>query len=208
MAALDPGTEARRERLKQILKQYLDKGISQLEVARRAGVPPQYLSDVKRGRRALAELLARRLAEKLGFNYRWLMEGRYAKPCARPGVAGLLLPILDEPCAGEPREHPAWDGSIVEITGPAAVLATRARRPYILRAPFDDHCGRFLEGALLLVQQSLDADRKIATGRCGNTGLLAERDSTGNWRGLEDGRLLGTDFQQHGAVLGVVWAPL
>ena len=67
----EPSLPARR--LVELLQRLGEKGISQAQVARRANVPAQYVSDVRNERRTLTELFARRLAEEFHFDFEWLL---------------------------------------------------------------------------------------------------------------------------------------
>ncbi len=68
--------QVRQERFLNILEILDQQGIAQSEVARRTEVPPQYLNDVKAGRRALSERFARRIQDEFEFDYQWLL-GRH-----------------------------------------------------------------------------------------------------------------------------------
>jgi hypothetical protein len=87
------------------------------QIADRMGVQPQYLSDVKQGRRPLAKLFARGFDEEFAVNHEWLpgavKEMAQAKTSARDVTArsGLPLPLFSEPIVGEPTADPNWNGS-------------------------------------------------------------------------------------------------
>lgn len=206
---------ARHQRLRETLKRLLQQGMSQHEIAQRAEVPPQYLSDVKAGRKAVTELFARRLAERLGVDYQWLMQGRCVRvaPADRhaPGagaVGGILVPVLDGPCLGAPQESTAWDGSVVELAGPAAVAARGAKNPYVLRLSTGSRAMQIPLGALLLASQGVDPSRKVAVLRTGDTLCLAQRDERDpdSWREVRAGKRLGGSVKVVGCILGVIWA--
>jgi hypothetical protein len=213
----DDDSNAKRERLKTELKRLLRQGLSQYEVAQKVGVPPQYLSDVKNGRRAVTELFARRLAERLGVDYQWLVRGRCVKvsPADRNAphtgtTSGVLVPVLNAPCVGNPQQAPAWDGSFVELAGPAAVAGRSATKPYALRLPAGAKGIHLPNGGLLLASQGVNPGRKIAIVKVGESLCLAQRNGKADnrWLAVLTGELLEGPVLVVGGIVGVIWAAM
>lgn len=46
------------QRLSDLLESLAERGLNQAQVAVKAGLPPQYVSDIKRSRRPMTELVA------------------------------------------------------------------------------------------------------------------------------------------------------
>jgi hypothetical protein len=149
-------------------------------VARRANVPPQYVSDVRNERRPLTELFARRLADEFGFNFQWLL-GFDDSP-VRPVLSGppsprekFWLPMIGEPIAGEPREHPRWNGAYTELSGVAAAKAALVVQPYVLQLGHGDREGRLRKGDFVLISQATAENAELSLVRCGKKILLARK---------------------------------
>ena len=211
--------EISRQRLQELLDTLSEQGVTQQQVAIRAGVPPQYLSDVRCGRRGTTELFARRLGAEFGVDYQWLMGGNGPKDAvpprgpvagrAEPRASGLLkLPILPALVEGEPQDSALWDGSLVELAGAAAAAAGRACRPYVLRLDVDDRDGRVRTGDLILISQETSDRAEIGVIRLRSRLLLARRLASGGWRSLTTGRRLAGKVEPVGSCVAIVWAPL
>ena len=141
--------QLRCSRLGAVLARLADQGITQRQAAVELNVPPQYLSDVKNGHRSFTEQFARRIAERCGVSFVWLMSGEGAMGTPRLNAGGvsqtdalLLLPVLSKPTSGDPTESSAWDGSTIALSAAAVAMAARALRPYVLRVANDDVNGR------------------------------------------------------------------
>ena len=157
-----------RRRLADFLQRLARQGLTQQQVASRANLPPQYLSDLKCGRRPMTELVARRLGEEFDINHHWLLgtsntmeppEPRSGHSAALP--AGNWLPVWNIPIEGDPRANSAWDETMVEISGAAADKLVHAQFPYALRFGHNDVKGR-------LAQKRPGSDFAVGITRCGN----------------------------------------
>ena len=156
-----------RRRLADLLKLLAQQGLTQQQVASRANLPPQYLSDLKCGRRPMTELVARRLGEEFDINHHWLLgtsntmeppESRSGHSAARPD--DNWLPVLNIPIDGEPRAYLAWDRTMVELSGAVADMLVQAQSPYALRFGHNDVKGR--------LRKRPCADFAVGITRCGN----------------------------------------
>lgn len=199
-------------RLAELLQRLDEKGISQAQVARRANVPPQYISDVKNKHRPLTELFARRLAEEFGFDFQWLLgledsPERSVLSVPPSSKEKIWLPIIGEAIAGEPREHPRWSGAYTEVSGIAAAKAARAVQPYVLQLGHGDREGRLRKGDFVLVSQSSAKNPEMSIVRCGKKILLARKKGA-KWLRAATGELLRGDCDVTGHCLGVVWSAL
>jgi len=198
--------------LVEMLRQLGATGISQSLIARRANVPPQYLSDVRHGRRPLTELFARRLEEEFGYNFLWLLgledspKRAVSSVPPSPGEK-ILLPKIGEAIAGDPREHPSWRGDCLEVAGIVAAKAARAILPYVLELGHSDREGRLRKGDLVLVSQGTAEKPELSVVRCEKKILLARKKGP-NWRGAETGEPLRGKCELTGHCVGVIWSAL
>lgn len=200
-------------RLIGLLESLVNDGLSQQQIASRAGLPAQYLSDLKNGRRTLTELTARRIGDEFGVNYEWLL-GRsnlmelpsLSAESAQTSEGTIWLPCFPWPIAGTPRNHPDWHGTSVEVAGVAAARASGATDPYILRFGRNDVEGRLHKDDLLLITQALDVETTISVVKSGRKLHLA-RLKAGQWEKVAGGALPETSTV-HGHCLGIVWASL
>jgi transcriptional regulator with XRE-family HTH domain len=188
------------------------KGMSQAQVARQANVPSQYLSDVRNERRPLTELFARRLADEFGCNFQWLLgledsPERTVQSVPPAQREKIWLPLIDEAIAGEPREHPRWNGAHVEVSGIAATKAARAVQPYVLLIDHDERESGLRKGDLLLVSQATAENAELSIVRCGQQTLLARKKGA-KWLRVATGEPLRGDYGLVGHCLGVVWSAL
>lgn len=193
------------------------EGISQTEVAKRLGVPRQYVTNVKAGSRVLTELFARRVAEEFDVDYLWLLRGTGAGIAQRPSVASqskptsvadpILLPLLYELFSGEPRRSPSWDGAMVSIAGPALYAASDSEHPYVYRAD-DCSTGRFKRGDLLLICQGEPESppSQLALLELGDKLTLAWSTNDGRWKSALTGRAVSTKSKIIGRCLGMIWS--
>lgn len=207
--------QVRQERFVKLLEILDRQGIAQSEVARRTDVPPQYLNDVKAGRRSLSERFARRIQDEFGFDYQWLlgrhgsMEVQRVDQGTGPANARRVwLPVFAHPIEGDPCTAAAWDGSSVEIAGVAAIRVLQAERPYALRLGVDDRHQRLCRGDLLLVSQALNKNAKIQVIRSGQKSYLARHLENGEWECLNKENIVGGKAIVIGHVLGILWGAL
>jgi transcriptional regulator with XRE-family HTH domain len=215
MDDVEPQVAARRERFSQVLDALEKQGLSQREIAMRACVPPQYFSDVKLGRRSLSELFARRLGEEFDVDHIWLMTGTGSMKRPRAWTAdaetkrSMLIPILNQPIAGEPRQAPHWDGSLVELAGPAIPATAAAIMPYALRLADNDLSGRLKKGDIILISQSDGGAHDLAVLRKADALVLAWRKrGPKRYVSLQTGKPLAGDPEILGNGTAILWAPL
>ena len=210
--------EARRKRLEDVLADLAAKGLTQAQIAKRLCVPAAYLSDVKNGYRTLSELFARRFADEFDVANEWLLHGTGTGERIKatpPGGAGspMLLPVLTAPCLGDPRISAAADGSLVEISGPAAVAAAQAQSPYLMRLGVNVHTlGLRKDDLLLMSQRDEGPEHKLVVLQHEEGGaapeqslLLARRMSKGRYVRAASGRGLRGSSSVVGCCVGVVW---
>jgi transcriptional regulator with XRE-family HTH domain len=213
----DDATASSRERLLELLQLLEKRGLTQQEIALRTKVPPQYLSDVKTGRRTLTELYARRLSEEFGVDHAWLL-GRDERPIASraapttpPAGTLLRLPVLSRPITGNPNSSGAWDGTYLELSGAAAAQAAAAESPYIWRFNGSDYGGRLRPGDLILVSQEGGRRAGVNLVRYPGGIAAARREKSGEWTLLtavqrpRDKLETVKSSELVGIVLGIVW---
>jgi transcriptional regulator with XRE-family HTH domain len=213
------GERRRRvERLKEVLlKVAREHGLSQKEIAARLGIPPQYLSDLKHNRRAVAELLARRFGQEFRIRHRWLLsgEGPMEAPPVQAGTTGgrggrdiVRLPVLGEPHVGNPLKSPSWDRSHIELTGPASAVARGCSQPYVLCVHCDERVGRLRKGDLILVSQAEDTGSRYQIVVHQKRPRLARLGRDRRLRLLQGGDPLPDHDRKVGHVPGLVWGAL
>ena len=206
----DAGSLA-HQRLHEFLELLRQQGLTQQQIASKARLPVQYLSDIKNNRRPLTELAARRLADEYEINYQWLLgiSDSMENPRPRPAATGKLwLPLLPFPIEGEPRANPNWDGTGVEIAGAAAAKLALAQQPYILRFGHNDVRGRLRKGDLILISQTPSAQAEISVVKHRKKLFLARRNEDGSWERAANGQTLPVGSPIAGCCLGVVWSSL
>jgi transcriptional regulator with XRE-family HTH domain len=192
------------KQLSQLLNQAAEQGFSQQEIARRAGLPSQYLSDLKCGRRTMTELAARRLAPVFQVHYAWLLgEGEEESSTA----SFVWLPIVPYPVEGEPRDSPIWKGLGMHVSGQAAAWAAKAVRPYVLQYGRRDVGNRLRWGDLVLISQSDSAKAEIRVVKYRRKLLLA-RPRPDGWQRTANGELLPLACPVAGHCLGILWSSL
>ncbi len=211
----DDAADARRERLNQLLGQLAERGLSQRRIAADLGLPGNYVSDLKNGHREVQEWFAHSFGRVYGVSPQWLLTGEGDMQQVKIGApsskaAALLLPVLSLPFIGEPRQAPAWDGAVVELTGRPAAAAGAATQPYVLRAARGDQSGRIRGGDLLLVSQSpAEPPPPGAYVIARQRGRLQLAQVAA--RGLvsaESGQALGPAAEVVARCVGIVWAAL
>lgn len=205
--------EVRHERLVQLLDLLVQRGFSQQQVAERAKVPVQYLSDIKNGRRPLGELVARRIGEEFDVNFQWLLGNSNARENPRPLTSKVTggtawLPLHQHPVEGDPWSHPAWGGTDVQIAGRAVAKLALANKPYVLQFGHDDQEGRLQRGDLVLISQTVSETAAISVVKVRKKLFLARRLKQGTWKRLATEDELPAHSQVVGHCLGVVWSSL
>ena len=202
------------QRLNDLLETLGRQGLTQAQVAAKAGLPVQYLSDIKHERRPMTELVARRIGDEFDVNFQWLMGISNSMADPKPRVAASIasssvwLPLLPHPIEGEPRGHPKWDGAGVDIAGAAAAKLVLAQQPYILRFGHKDIEGRLRQGDLILISQAPNRDAEISVVRHRRKSFLARPNDDGTWSRVADGSRRPSDCEIAGHCLGIVWSSL
>jgi transcriptional regulator with XRE-family HTH domain len=208
--------ERKRERLIVVLDALSERGVTQQAIAQELGVTPQYVSDVKSGRKQLTELFARRLGEYYAFDYEWLMmtggvappllDVRDRKSTAVPNP--LRLPVFDRPIDGNPWSCREWDGAYFELTGAAAIKAQCAKEPYVLRYLRQAPNGCLRRNDVILVSQEVNSKAEIHVVRRPRDLVLARKAANGMWLRVADDRALGTQVKRVGHCVGILWRTL
>lgn len=205
--------ESREERVRELFDGLRSMHMSQKEIAAQLNVPPQYLSDVKTGRRPLTGQFAQRIADVFRVNYSWLMKGQgsagipVAEKISSTTSRLLGLPVLSSPVEGDPHKSKSWDGSLIEISGAAAARAAWATQPYVLRLDKNDFAGRLKKGDMVLVSQDRERAPEVAILKHQSRLELARRGADGTWKTLVKGQTR-KDPDIIGACVVIVWAPL
>ena len=202
------------KRLNDLLELQTEQGFTQAQIAAKAGLPPQYISDIKKSRRPMTELVARRLGEEFNVNFQWLMGTSNSMENPKPQSAGvtantiLWLPLFPHPIEGEPRSHPKWDGAGIEVAGVAAARLVLSKFPYVLRFGRDDVQGRIRQGDLILISQVSSEDAEIQVVRYRKKSFLARANKDGSLSRVADGNRLPGDCPVTGHCVGIVWSSL
>jgi transcriptional regulator with XRE-family HTH domain len=208
-------TELAARRFAKLLESLEKKGISQSDAALRIKLPPQYISDVKQGRRPMTELFARRLAEEFRVDHHWLLgrSGSIELPASGvkalgPAARRLWLPTFSHPVSGEPQLASNWDGTSVELAGVAAAKVLLADRPYVLRFGVDDRRAVLKKQDLVLISQAVDPAAEIQVLKQGTRMFLARREQ-GTWEPVSTtGTMRGQNATVAGHCLGIIWRML
>lgn len=202
------------QRLNDLLEPLLEQGMTQTQIAAKAGLPPQYISDIKRGRRPMTELVARRLGEEFHVNFQWLMGTSSSMEFSSPSTSAQAasptawLPLFPHPIEGEPRQHPQWSGAGVELAGVAAGRIGLAHFPYVLQFGRDDQQGRLRRNDLILISQAPQADAEIHVVRYRKKLFLARAHPEGGFQRVADEDRLPKNCPILGHCVGVVWSAL
>ena len=210
---LSAATTATR-RFNDFLAPLLKQGLTQAQIAAKAGIPPQYFSDIKRGKRPVTELIARRLGEEFNFDYRWLlgtsdtMEAAVQPSTTTAAGNTVWLPLFPFPIEGEPRQNPNWSGAGVEVSGAAAARVGLAESPYVLQFDHDDVEGRLQKGDLILISQAPNADAQIHVVGHGKKLFLARANEDGGWNRVANGKKTPSNYSVRGHCIGIVWSAL
>jgi transcriptional regulator with XRE-family HTH domain len=197
-------------RLKSVVDDLAQRGISQAKVAAAVGVSRQFLNDIVCARRPVSELLARRVAEQFEIDFSWLLgqPSRAPKTAAFGGAdTGVWLPVLPHPVEGDPREHPRWEGTFIQVPPIAMPTLAGAVQPYVLRFGQNDVENRLHKHDLILVSQTRDEKAPIVVALSGRKCFLARRKAH-RWVRLANGVALGSDVRVVGHCLGILWSAL
>ncbi len=205
---MPPENEPFNELIEQLIKQ----DFSQAQIAGAAGISPQYLSDIRCGRRPLTELVARRIGEKFLVDYRSLLgqENRGPQPGLGSGpstIAGEWLPVFPQPIEGDPIRHPRWEGTYVQVPTMAAPKLIGAVHPYVLRFRRNDIEGRLHRNDLVLISQSPKESAQIVVVRTGKKCFLCRRKGR-RWVRVAERQVLLGAFDVVGHCVGVLWSAL
>jgi hypothetical protein len=168
------------------------------------------LNDVANGRRPLRELLARRIGERFGIHFSSILgqQSVAAKTVAlTTGDSGVWLPVLPHPVEGEPRVHPRWTGTFIQVPAIAMPTLAGALDPYVLRFQQNDVEQRLHRHDLVLISQTPDDTAPIVVALSGKKCFLA-RCKAQRWVRLANGVVLGRDTTVAGHCLGILWSAL
>ena len=204
-----------RGHLCELLTRLTQQGTSQQQAALRAGLPPQYLSDIKNGRRPMTELVARRIGQEFRVNYQWLLglsetiEPVILRDSApTPSGERSWLPVFSQPVSGDPQTLPQWDGTRLEISGAAATKLKLLKWPYVLRLGSDDLRGRLQKGDLVLISQSSTEQAEINVISYRQKLFLARRQSDETWERIAKGNKLTEVCSVAGYCVAILWSDL
>ena len=204
-----------RERLCELLTRLTQQGTSQQQAALRAGLPPQYLSDIKNGRRPMTELVARRIGQEFRVNYQWLLglsetiEPVILRDSApTPSGERSWLPVFSQPVSGDPQTLPQWDGTGLEISGAAVTKLKLLKWPYVLKVGSDDIRGRLRAGDLVLLSQTSTEQSEISVISFRKKLFLARRQSDECWERITKGGNLPADCPVVGHCVAILWSDL
>jgi len=202
------------QRFNDLLEPLLEQGLTQAQIATKAGIPPQYFSDIKRGERPVTELIARRLGEEFNFNYRWLMgaSNTMENPAPQSMVATsgttVSLPLFPFPIEGEPRQHSKWNGACIELAGVAAGRVGLARYPYVLQFGHKDEQRRLQQGDLILISQTPNTNAEFHVVSFRSKHYLARSNPDGSWSRVANENRLPSKCPVIGHCIGIVWSAL
>jgi transcriptional regulator with XRE-family HTH domain len=197
-----------QQRLGDLLQRLAKQGYTQQKVASRANIPPQYLSDIKRGQRPLTELVARRLAEEFNVDYEWLLGTSNTMESPRASGSSVSLPLLLHPVEGDPCENSQWNGSSRDVSGPATAKLDRIKQPYVLHLGHDDVRGRLRNGDLLLVSQIGSEHAEISVVKFRKKVLLARHNKNGTWERVATGTTMPETAAVVGHCVAIIWSSL
>jgi len=204
-----------RKRLQALLQKLREQGTTQKEIANCEQLAPQYLSDVKAGRKPVTKLFAIRLGTCYGFDHNWLLHG--GNPPEHLLEWGLNsdspqlefeLSVFSAPIAGDFGLLANRDGTMIRLSGAAAQQADGAREPYVLRYAGTDHTGRLTAGDLILMTQEIDETARVQVVRHDGELCLARPIGRRKWRRVDDGKSLGPSAEPVGHCICIVWGPL
>jgi hypothetical protein len=203
-----------QQRFNDLLTMLAEQGVNQVQLASRTGIPTQYLSDIKHARRPMTELVARRIGGEFSINYKWLMGQSElmdsSESLSESSVTNRFpgVPVFPHPIEGEPRSQQSWDGTMIELSGPAASKLTTAKWPYILRFAHNDCAGRLHRGDLILISQSANANAEIFVVRHRKKAFLARKNNDETWMRVAKGVVLPETCPCIGYAIGIIWSSL
>ena len=195
----ETGSPLAIQRLHEFLEALSREGYTQTQIATQAGLPPQYLSDIKRGRRPMTELLARRLETGWKASFQWLM-GRSSCPdhpspsSASASSEDELLPLFQHPIDGDPQTHPKWKGNFVRVPDTALAKLSFASRPYVLEFQRKDREGRLRKGDMILMSQQPNDRAAIQVVRHRKKSFLARQTKDGHWSRVANDTIYEKEF--------------
>ena len=209
----ETGSPLAIQRLHEFLEELSLKGYTQTQIATQAGLPPQYLSDIKRGRRPMTELVARRLGTEWKANFQWLMGRSFCpdQPSSSSASASSedeLLPLFQHPIDGDPQTHPKWKGNFVRVPDAALAKLSFASRPYVLEFQSKDREGRLRKGDMILMSQQPNDRAAIQVVRHGKKSFLVRQTDDGHWSRVADDTILPEDSERIGHCVGIIWSSL
>jgi hypothetical protein len=196
-------------RFNDFLDELAKQGTTQQEIARKLCVSAAYLSDCKKGRRAITELFARRLEHAYGRHHRWFLEGErtvFGGIHTPEHADRITLPVFPEPIEGAPFAVSSWDGTRFEVCGVAATRAQDSHWPYVLRLGSDDRRGRLKSGDLILVSQKIDSRAEVQIIKYNRKIFLARPNASKGWESVAQKRIVRGDAEVVGHCVAVVWA--
>jgi hypothetical protein len=118
------------------------------------------------------------------------------------------LPLFADPIKGDPFVHSLWNGSVIEVSGPAAKQVRGAQQPYLLQLGLDDRRGRLRKSDLILISQSVAPAAEIQVLESSKGVFLARPKRHRGWEALSARRIVRGDPTVIGHCVGMVWAAL
>ncbi len=195
------------QRLIGFLQAQSKQGLTQQKVAVEAGIPHQYLSDIKGRRRPMTELVARRLGARFHTSHEWFMGLSDSVEPSLVGAPRTWLPLFTHPIYGEPRAHPKWDGIGVEVGSAASAKVVPAEMPYVLKYQRIDVETKFQRGDLLLISQAESEEAEISVIEHRKKHYLARPKGNG-WERLANGDILPANAPVRGHAVAIIWSSL
>jgi transcriptional regulator with XRE-family HTH domain len=200
--------------LADVLARLIDEeGISQADIAEKAGVKPQFLSDVKNKRKKFTVGFAAKLGRAMG--KKWQEQLCISESANRFAGSYLELPITQyEPVSGDPETLENWNGDTIKLSHAEAQKALMLHLPYVLKVGTVNS----EEDRLRADDQVLIDQMPLMTNKCPTRDYCVVRDGSGDltlsksaderWIDLATGELLPEDVKVVGNAVMIISAYL